>query len=256
MKNTSSLKICNLIAFVGVLIVNALANVLPINDKTTGELSDAYPNLFVPIGLTFSIWALIYLLLGIFIFMQVKTFFTKENGPTYVDKIGWLFVINGIANMLWIVAWHYQYVILSFVIMLVILGSLMAIYTRLNMSNSVLSSSEKWTAKLPFSVYLGWISIATIANATTVLVDNNWSGFGISEEIWTVIMIGIGTLLGLFFLLKKRDWAYAAVIVWAFFGIYLKRSAAEPVYTSITTTTLICMALLVVTGIVALLRKK
>ena len=106
------LRVANLVAFIGVVVVNALAVTLPLNGRSTGELSDAYPNLFVPAGLTFSIWGVIYLLLGIYAVYQLV-----KHKP-YVDRIGWLFVLSSVANMAWIFAWHYELVLLSFAVML------------------------------------------------------------------------------------------------------------------------------------------
>lgn len=212
----------NAIALVAALTANGLANALPLNGFTTGELSDMYPNLFVPAGFTFSIWGLIYLLLiGFVINGFLKTM--DENDDTY-ERIGWLFVTNCLLNAAWIFAWHYLQVELSLAIMLGLLGTLLLIYLRLGIGKHVVPLREKWLVHTPFSVYLGWISVATIANVTTLLIANGWTG-GAQEVLFTQIMIGIAALLGIAMILRRQDISYALVIAWALFGIWYKREA-------------------------------
>ena len=119
MKNIKLLAIINTLGLILALVLNGLANALPINGKTTGELSDAYPNLFVPTGFTFAIWGVIYLTLFVFIVYQLIQAFSKGgNAQDFLPKISWFFLLSCIANASWIVAWHYQYLIVSLVIML------------------------------------------------------------------------------------------------------------------------------------------
>ncbi|MBX2843690.1 MAG: hypothetical protein KTR26_18110 [Flammeovirgaceae bacterium] len=208
-----------------VILINALANILPINNKTTGALSDQYPNLFVPAGITFSIWGVIYfLLLGSVIFQLFYVFKSdKEDG--FVSKIGIWFLVSCLSNSLWILAWHYEKVALSLAIMLVLLFTLIQIYERLKIGLDFSTSlgGNLWI-KIPFSIYLGWISIATIANVTALLVENNLSELGLSQSIWTQILIVIGILLALTILFKRKDIFYGLVVVWTYYGIYLKQA--------------------------------
>ena len=169
-----SLSILNLLGFLGTVVVNALASILPINNMKTGELSDLYPNLFVPAGLTFAIWGLIYVLLAIFVVYQLIPSVRRDAQKVdFVQKIGLLFFISSLANIGWIFAWHYKIVPLSLALMLILLGCLIAIYLRLNIGKSEAPKAEKYSVHLPFSVYLGWITIAAIANVTALLVDIN-----------------------------------------------------------------------------------
>lgn len=217
--STKSLQILNIIGFILVIALNGLANGLPINGRTTGELSDLYPNLFVPAGFTFSIWGLIYLLLLAFVFYQAGGLWNKQPPPVTVQKIGVWFFVSCMANASWILAWHYMLVELSLLIMLVILTSLMTIYRRLQIGQGADSSKRLLLVHLPFSVYLGWITVATIANVTTLLVDWGLSGLFPGEIFWTCLMIIIATGFGILFLLRKRDVPYALVLVWALYGI-------------------------------------
>ncbi len=232
------LLILNIIGFLGVVIINALANILPLNNKNTGQLSDQYPNLFVPAGLTFSIWGVIYILLAIFVIYHIAATVRDDKvGLTAFEKVGYWFFLSSIFNMAWIFAWHYEMVPLSLVIMILLLLSLITIYLRLGVGKADLSNKEKYLVDLPFSVYLGWITIATIANVTALLVDINWNRFGLSEQFWAVLVIVVGIAIALSVLFRRQDIFYCLVVDWALLGILLKRMAdpAEDQYVVIIT---------------------
>lgn len=246
----------NLAGFLATVIVNALANTLPINNKTTAELSDQYPNLFVPAGLTFSIWGLIYILLAVFVIYNFVVAFNKgADNRIAFEKIGFLFFIASILNIGWIFAWHFELVSISLVFMLLLFGSLLSIYLKLGIGKKGTSNKEKYMIHLPFSIYLGWITIATIANVTALLVNMGWNGFGLSEEFWTVLVIVVGILIALFMLMRRRDVFYCVVIVWALLGIALKRLADVVPLQSILITTYAGIAILVIGIIVLVMRK-
>lgn len=220
------LAIVNLFGFLVVVIVNALATAIPLGGKTTGQLSDQYPNLFVPSGLTFSIWGVIYILLGIYaVYGIVYSVRKSEATSDFMERIGILFIVTCAANAGWILAWQYEMLPLSLAFMLILLVTLIAIYNRLNVGRSKAQPTEKYMVHLPMSVYFGWISIATIANVTALLVAYKWNRFGIRDEIWAIVMIGIGIVLGLLMLLSCKDIFYALVVDWAVLGILLKRTA-------------------------------
>jgi hypothetical protein len=249
--------ILNIIGFLGTVFVNGLAVTLPLNNKTTAELSDQYPNLFVPAGLTFSIWGIIYILLAVFVTYHVVATIRKDaEGRSYFGKIGILFFISAVLNMGWIFAWHYEIVPLSVVIMLLLLGCLIAIYLRLGIGKSVASRKEQYLIHLPFSVYLGWITIATIANITALLVDINWNRFGLSEQFWTVIVIVVGIAIALSMLIRRRDIYYCMVVDWALLGILLKRLADSPVVQSVIIITIIGVVVITIGIIVQIARRK
>ncbi|MHB1346311.1 MAG: hypothetical protein ACYCXK_02360 [Candidatus Humimicrobiaceae bacterium] len=214
----------NFIGVLAVIFVNALAVLLPINNRTTQELSDKYPNLFVPAGITFSIWGIIYILLILFAVYQFVIAFRKVSDERGIfEKIGILFFISCIFNIAWILAWHYEIVWLSLIIMALLLISLILIYVRLRTGSPGIQNTEKILVNIPFSVYLGWITIATIANATAFLVKINWNKFGISDQFWTIILIAIGVLITLIILFSRNDIFYCFVVIWALVGILLKR---------------------------------
>ncbi|MBK5251544.1 MAG: tryptophan-rich sensory protein [Peptostreptococcaceae bacterium] len=224
MKRNNNLKILaivNALLFLGVIAVNYMANALPINGYNTGELSDDLPNLFVPAGLTFAIWGLIYALLAMFVLYQFHAL-KKRNGR-FIGDIGIWFAVSSIANIGWIFAWHYKQIALSLVFMLIILSSLILIVLRLRPNRKYSTGLEKVAVYHSFSVYLGWISVATIANVTAVLVTINWNGFGIGHEFWTVLVIGAAIMLAWLSLARFGDIPYALVIDWALVGIIMKR---------------------------------
>jgi hypothetical protein len=253
-----SLSILNLLSFVSIVIVNYLAVTLPLNNKTTGVLSDQYPNLFVPVGLTFSIWGIIYLLLGIFIVYQLVYAFKKDiQNSSFLEKIGILFFVSCLANFTWIFAWHFEMVPLSLFIMLILLISLIVIYQKLNIGRSEASKSEKYLVHLPFSVYLGWITIATIANATALLVNLNWNRLGLSEPFWTIAVIIIGILIAFFMLFYRKDIFYCLVVDWALLGILIKRLTVDIVRIQ-SIITIVCLGLIIISSgiIIQIIRKK
>jgi hypothetical protein len=253
-----SLSVLNLLGFLGTVVVNALANILPINGVTTGELSDRYPNLFVPAGLTFAIWGLIYVLLGIFVVYQlIPSVRRAAQKVDFVRRIGPLFFISCLANIGWIFAWQYQILPLSMVMMLILLGCLLAIYLRLNIGKSDAARAEKYSVHLPFSVYLGWITIATIANVTALLVDTNWGRWGFSEQFWAVAVIIVGIAIALSILFTRKDVYYCLVVDWALLGILIKRLSVTTVPAQSVVVVTIVGLVLITGGVIAqLIRKK
>ncbi len=224
--NKLFLKILVPLTFLGTVIVNYLANALPINNITAGEVSDSYPNLFAPAGITFSIWGLIYLLLGLFVLYYIGVFKKKTTHKKLLDEISKYFVITGLANISWVFSWHYQIIPLSLILIVVILFCLIKIASMTAKAN--LKGKEYFFVGLPFSVYFGWITVATIANVTVLLVSLNWQGFGLPEVFWAVSIIIIGAMIGLWRMLKDKSVAYGLVFVWAYTGIIIKHvSPAE-----------------------------
>ena len=206
-----AVKILNIFAFAVMVLMNYLANALPLGGKTTGEISAQYPNLFVPAGITFSIWGIIYILLLGFCLLQ----FMAQNREM-VHAIGWLFAVSCILNALWIVAWHYQFPGISLIIMILLLATLVIInYRLLPFANGI--------TKATFGIYLGWICIATIANTTALLVSINWQGWGIGEEAWAVIMVLAGAVVTLLVLHNYRNPFTGLVVIWALVGIIIAR---------------------------------
>jgi len=230
-------------AYVAMVVVNFLANALPINNQGTGEISDAYSNLFAPAGLTFSIWGLIYLLLGGYVVYQFIKNGSSRNG--LFQKINGLFIATSLANLSWIFAWHYDYIGLSVLIMALLLFLLIRIADILRLEK--FTAGEKLFIRAPFSVYFGWITVAAIANITVFLVSIGWQGFGIPDFIWTGLILVVGMLIGILRMKRDRDIVYGFVLVWAYSGILLKHVSVNgwsSQYPSIIATVSACLVIL------------
>ena len=219
MKKITLRQIVNVLALIATLIVNTLANALPLNNISTGDISDMFEVYFVPAGYVFSIWGVIYLALTAFIVYQALP--AQRENPN-LQRIGYWFLLSCLANMAWLFTWHYLRFPLSMVVMLILLATLIVIYLKLNIGRTKFSGAEKWCVQIPFSIYLGWITVATIANATSLLDHLGWNGWGITPEIWTVIMLLVATVVAWLMAILRRDVAYLLVLVWAFAGIAVK----------------------------------
>jgi hypothetical protein len=206
---------------IAVIVVNALASALPINGQTTGEISDRFDVLFVPAGYVFAIWGLIYLALIAYTIYQVLP--SQRENPR-LRRTGYLYALSCVANIAWLLLWHYEYFVLTVVAMVVLLLLLIAIYLRLGKGRSRVSAAESWLVRVPFSIYLGWITVATVANVTSALDYVNWDGFGLSPEIWAAIMLVVGAVITTAMSLTRGDIAYVLVIVWAYIGVAYKQS--------------------------------
>ena len=237
-------KIFTVLGFLQMVMINSLANILPINGMTTGDLSDKLRNLFTPQGATFAIWGVIYSLLLVFTIRILLLPMVKKT-----EVLSRLFIVNTIFNSAWIFAWHYEYLLVSLGLMIGLLINLVQISLLLKTTTDW---SSKITLQLPFTVYFGWISIATIANVTAVLVGYEWSGFGISEELWTMIILAIGILVALSQVYLFKQIAYVLVILWGYFGIYGKPTSLqgfENQYPNIVTLLIIAMVVMLLAGL-------
>ncbi|HEX2997411.1 MAG TPA: tryptophan-rich sensory protein [Anaerolineales bacterium] len=219
----------NLLSVLLALTINILAVTLPLNGQDTGEISDRFKVYFVPAGYVFSIWSVIYL--GWLAFTVFQFLPSQKENPR-LRRLGYLFAISNLFNAAWLFCWHYNWFGLSVLVMLGLLGLLIASYLRLDVNRSSISRAEYWSVDVLFSVYLGWITVATVANITSWLYYVNWDGFGIPAQTWAVIMLAVASLLGLTMALTRRDVGYLAVLVWAFAGIAVKQTSASLVVTS------------------------
>ena len=211
----------NVLAVVAVIVVNGLANALPLNGQTTGEISDRFQVYFVPAGYVFSIWGVIYL--GLVAFAVFQALPAQRDNPR-LRRVGYLFAASCVANIAWLFLWHYEQFELTLAAMFALLLLLIAIYLRLEIGRVTVSPVEKWLVYVPFSIYLGWISVATIANVTAVLDYLGWSGWGINAEMWAVIMLAAAAGIAAAVSLTRGDVAYSLVIMWALAGIGVKHA--------------------------------
>lgn len=222
------IKVVVLLTYLAMIATNVLANALPLNGRRTGDVSDAYPNLFTPAGVTFSVWGVIYLLLGAHVLYQLGLF---RDGPdtaeqtALLNRVGILFAVSSLANTAWVFAWHYDHIPVSAVLIVVILVCLALISTTLRRAN--LSGRRRWFIGVPFSVYFGWTTVAVVANITVLLVSWKWDGFGLAESTWAVIIVGVAMAIGTLTMVRNRDAAYGLVLIWAFVGILIRQTSAD-----------------------------
>jgi hypothetical protein len=207
------------LTIVATLVVNVLADALPINGLGTGQISDQFKVYFVPAGYVFSIWGLIYL--GLIAFAVFQALPAQRENPR-LRSTGWWICLGGLANIAWIFLWHYERFALTLVAMLLLLATLIVTYLRLGIGWIKVSPAERYTTHLTFSIYLGWITVATIANITELLNYLNWDGFGIRPVIWMGIILGAVFVIAGLMNFTRRDVAYTGVILWALAGIAVK----------------------------------
>ena len=229
MSNDKIRQFTNLLSALFALSVNILAVTLPLNGQDTAEISDRFDVYFVPAGYVFSIWSIIYLGWIAFIIFQFRP--SQQQNPR-LRRLGFLFALSNLANAAWLFCWHYNFFALSVLVMLTLLGLLIASYLRLNVNRDPVSRVEYWSVDILFSVYLGWITVATVANITDWLYFTGWDGFGIPGQTWAVVMLAVASVLGLAMALTRRDVGYLAVLAWAFAGIAIEQVGAPSVVLS------------------------
>jgi hypothetical protein len=211
----------NVVAFAVTVLINGLAgSTTLIGGQNTAQVSDRYPTLITPAGYVFAIWGVIYTLLGLFVVYQALP---GERGKAYHDRIGGFFALSGLVNAVWLFLWQYELLGASVVLMGLLLVSLITIYVRLDVGNARVPLREWLAVHVPFSVYLGWITIATIANVASTLVSVSWNGFGVAPDTWATLITIVALTIALLVLATRRDVAYGSVIIWALVGIAAKQ---------------------------------
>ncbi|MDQ3290448.1 MAG: hypothetical protein M3Q05_04065, partial [Bacteroidota bacterium] len=208
MKNIKTLAILNFIFFLVHLVPSQLTQFRLLNNQTIGDVSDKYPALFTPAGITFSIWGIIYLDLTAFcVYHLIKALRADATHEANQDviRLGYLFILNNLATGAWTFAWVYEQLGFSVVLILIQLITLIIIHVRLQIYNPARSAASRWFTQFPLSIYLGWICIATVANISSVLAGLGWDGYNLSGGFWTILMLGIATLITLFLVLKRRN---------------------------------------------------
>lgn len=237
----------NVIAVFSTIIVNALANILPIGGNFTGDIADNIPNLFVPAGLTFSVWGVIYILIICFAVYQIADWFGRiESKSDYLQKISFWFILGSLGNITWIILWHYELILFSMIPILILFFSLLMIYLRLDIGKSKAEKQERYFVHLPISVYFGWLTVATIANVTAVLVKLDVGGLLFGEVIWTILVIIVAMIITLLILNQRSDVGYSLVIIWALLGIVIKQYETNQIigYTAIMSMIIISVFLI------------
>jgi hypothetical protein len=241
MKNTIR-QISVVVVTLATLAVNILADALPINGLNTGKISDNFNVYFVPAGYVFAIWGIIYI--GMLAYAIYQALPAQKENPR-LQATGWWVVLGGFANSAWIFLWHYELFVGTLAAMLVLLASLVAVYLRLGIGQTKVSAGETWNVRIPFSIYLGWITVATVANVTDVLDYLKWNGFGLAPQTWFIVVLVAVLAIATLMSLNRRDLAYILVILWALVGIGYKFSSESVIWiASLVTALLVALGLL------------
>ena len=252
--NYKKFQIINIIAIVFTILMNALANILPFNGVNTGMVADSFPNYFTPPGYVFAIWGAIYVLLFIFMVYQAKADQVNEE---YLGKIGYLYFIGAILNVAWLILFHYSYnntplLIWSEFLIVGFLLVLLVTYLRLEIGIKEVPLRQKFAIHLPTSVYLGWISLATIANTAALL--NTYFVIAVEVQyLWTALVLVVALVLSALMIFLRRDLAYGLVVIWASTGIASKWTTIPLIFNTAIVVAIV-VALLIL--IVPLIRKK
>ncbi len=232
------------ITFLVTLVVNSAANILPIN-LPTNVISDRFHVFVIPAGYVFSIWGVIYLGLAAF------TIYQARNGDDpVVRRLGWLPALSGILNSTWLLLFQYEVFALTVPVIVALLITLIAIHLRLWAVRGLLTTATRWSIRIPFSVYLGWITVATIANIAQTLSALGFDGFGIMPEAIAAVVLLVGLAIAIRFVWEFGDVAYGLVIVWAYVGIVVKESNA-PIVPLVAASGAAAVAALVVVTLLA-----
>lgn len=229
MKRTALHQIITILVTLQMVAINALANILPINGQQTGEISDRFNVYFVPAGYVFAIWGVIYLGLAAYTIYQALP--SQADDPT-LRKISLYYWVSSVANSVWVLLWHYERFPITLLAMVVILLALIATYTTLKDDAAFSAGARLWFVVVPFSIYLGWITVATVANISQVLVFLGWGGWGLAPALWAAIMVVVAALVGIMMAIRFGSVAYNLVLIWAFIGIAYKQADNSLLFTT------------------------
>jgi translocator protein len=247
------LRWANVVSFIATLIVNGLSNTTLIGGKTTAEVSNSYPTLITPAGYVFAIWGIIYILLGVFLVYQALP---SQKDKPFQKQVSVLFILTSVFNIVWLFFWQNELLPVSVAVIIAFLASLIAIYLRLNIGKPNVDLKEKLCVHVPFSVYLGWVTIATIANITVTLVSVGWDGFGLSLKTWAIFVLAVALILNLAVIATRKDVAYSFVFIWALIGIGINQAANPSIVLTSEIAVAIIAVALVITVASSRLRKK
>lgn len=232
----------NILSVVVVIVVNGLADAVPLGGQTTREISAKYPSLFTPESYVFLIWGLIYIGLLVFAVWQALP---AQRTNRSLAEIRIPFQASCAFNAIWIFAWHYDLLILSLVFMVSILAALVQVYLSLDIGRSTPVLKERVVVHMLFSVYAGWITVATIANLSALQIHYGWDDFWVDAQIWTILKIALAGAVATIVLFRRQDIAFALVPVWAAAGIAYKHGGAVPAVSG-AATAVVALGLLLI----------
>jgi benzodiazapine receptor len=231
------------VSYLVVMAINIAANALPLNGRMTKDISDQFPVLVIPAGYVFAIWGLIYVLLGVFTVWQALP---RNRQDATLRSIGYLPALSGVFNATWLIAFHWGAWVMGEALMIALLVTLITIHLRLWARRDDLHGTRYWTIRAPWSVYLGWITVATIANTAQTLYAIGFDAWGIDPALIAAVVLATGIVIAATFVARYRDAAYGLVIVWAYAGVAVKEAGTALVAGAAVAGALIVAALVVV----------
>lgn len=226
MRRLSALQIFNIVAFIAVLAMNFLSQTastlgVTLFPNTVAELGESRAIFFLPAGYVFAIWGIIYTGLTAYVVYQSRP---SMRDSEIVKKIGIWFIVSCVANATWLVLFLNNLLPESTIVIGILLASLLMIYVRLGIGRGAVSNAVRWAVHIPFSIYLGWVAVATVANISAMLYEQgailSWAG--LSADVLAVVMMVVAGGLALAMIVTRGDIAYALVAVWALVGIYVR----------------------------------
>ena len=243
-------RIVALLSYIFMIVMNTVSTTLPLNGVTPDEVSDKYDTLFAPIGFTFSIWGIIFLLLGVYSVYQLF----RDN--EWIRDITPWFIASNLLNATWIFTWHYEVIWAS----LIIISTLLVVLIRITATTS--SARTRWehgfSASLPFNIYFGWITVATVANASALFVQQGFQGGVIFDaQGWAIAILIVAAIIGITTAYVRRALSYGLVLVWAYWGILSRHLSPEEwngEYPGVILTVQILLPILAIAAIVAFIR--
>lgn len=215
----------NLCAFAAMVLVNILANVIPIGGKTTNEISAMYPSPLTPAPFAFSIWAVIYIGLAAMIAVQLFRSQTDNSGDSLADRIGPWFLISSIANITWLMCWHLDLQSAAIVFMFVLLAAL--VFLNKAVTRETDTWQQRWLVRLPVRMYFAWITVAAISNVSVWLMSVGFTGFGIDSGIWQIAVLLIGGVILTLGINKNHSVGYGLTAMWGYAGILTHHMAPD-----------------------------
>jgi hypothetical protein len=238
------LPFATLIAILTTLTINILSNFFPPQGLNIGEIANTILRgvQITPANYAFAIWGLIYLGL---IAYGIYQFRPARQGDPIIRRVDSLLIIACIAQIVWVYLFTSRLFWLSVVAMLAILIPLIGAYLKLGIGKERASRERKWLAHVPFSIYLGWISVATIVNIASALYISAWDGWGISAEGWTAIMLVVGGGIAAIVAIQRADIAFTLVFIWAYVAIAIRQWDSPSIWITAIVVAIVLAALLV-----------
>ncbi len=229
--------VANLVVFFATLGINYLGSSGFSNGMGQAEVSKKYRTLITPDNFAFAIWGVIYTL----VFATLIYYFVQRKDPAVSQLIqltSGLFILSSLFNMGWIIAFSYEKLGLSTVLIFGLLFSLMTIIERIYIGQATFPTT---LACIAFTLYAAWVFIASILNVSLFLVQRKWKKFGLSDSIWTIAILFVAIIFVLFYVSIYRNAIFPLPLAWAFYGIYssYKKGKINPTMKSVIQMVLI-----------------